>query len=70
MFFINTLSLTASDDITTHTVSLQPEDKRNIDFGHADLFIANNAPDLVWEILRGWLVDHNESGRQGFGLGR
>lgn len=65
-----TTSQTASDDITIYEVSLQPEAKRAIDFGHADLWIGNNADNLVWEELRGWLVDHYERGRAGLGLGR
>ena len=54
-----TSSLTASTDITNYTVSLQAEENRIIDFGHADTFMANDAADLVWEVLRQWLVDHN-----------
>jgi len=52
-----TTALTASDDITIYEASLQPESKRTIDFGHADLFIAENAPELVWERLLVWLYE-------------
>jgi hypothetical protein len=50
--------LTSSDDVAIHTVSLQPESEAVSDFGHADLFIGNDAPDLVWKHLQEWLVNH------------
>lgn len=50
-------ALTASDDVTNHTVSLQPEANRIIDYGHADLFLGDEAAALVWEVLRRWLVE-------------
>ena len=54
-----TSSLTASHDITNVTVSLQTADQRSIDFGHGDLFLADDASTLVWQVLRSWLVNHN-----------
>lgn len=54
-----TTARTASDDVTIHEVSLQPEERRAIDYGHADLWIGTNADKLVWEVIRGWLVDHS-----------
>ena len=53
-----TSSLTASTDITDHIVSLRPQQLRAIDYGHADLFMGDNAAELAWEVLRQWLVDH------------
>lgn len=65
-----TTSQTASDDVTIYEASQQPEARRNIDFGHADLFIANNAPELVWEKLHNWLIEHNRPERgRGLRLG-
>lgn len=64
-----TTGQTASDDVTIYEVSLQPESQRAIDFGHADLWIGNNADNLVWEELRGWLVEHNNRGRGALELG-
>jgi len=52
-----TSSITASTDITNHTVTLNGD--RKIDFGHGDLFLGNDAATLVWEKLRQWLVGHN-----------
>ena len=53
-------SLTASTDISHYIASLEPPEKRFIDFGHADLFLANNADQLVWEVLRQWLAEHGK----------
>lgn len=53
-----TLTLTASTDITKFTVQLHPDDERALDFGHADLFTAQNAETLVWQPLLDWLVVH------------
>lgn len=54
-----TSSLTSSTDITNYTISLQAAENRIIDYGHADVFMATNAPELVWEPLRKWLIDHS-----------
>lgn len=49
--------LTASTDITSLLVSVSND--QSIDYGHADLWIGENADRLVWEPLRKWLVSHN-----------
>ncbi|HEX5169906.1 MAG TPA: hypothetical protein VFW11_12095 [Cyclobacteriaceae bacterium] len=54
-----TTNLTASTDITTYTVNKQSAADRNIDYGHADLWMATNASNDVWDVLRQWLVDHH-----------
>ena len=43
-----------STDKTKYVVSLNPEP--TVDFGHADLFIADNADSEMWEMLRQWLI--------------
>jgi hypothetical protein len=43
-----TLSLLGSEDITNHIVSFYPPDKADYDFGHVDLFYADNAQKVVW----------------------
>jgi len=53
-----TSTLTSSRDITNQTVSLQPAELRNIDYGHADLFLATNAKAEAWDALRVWLATH------------
>ena len=50
--------LTRSNDITNYTVTITEND-RLIDFGHGDLFIANEAGDRVWKKLYQWLISHN-----------
>ena len=46
-----------SQDKTKYIVSLNPEP--TLDFGHGDLFIANNADSEVWEVIRQWVLGHN-----------
>ena len=50
-------SLTKSSDITNYTITLTGE--RLTDFGHGDLFVGNDAAELVWNVLYQWLVTHN-----------
>ncbi len=55
-------SLTASTDVSSYNVSLLEHpcaENRYLDFGHADLFMADNAPKEVWEPLRRWLLAHH-----------
>lgn len=54
-----TSTLTASTDISGHVVSLQPPANRNMDFGHADMFLGEDAAVLVWGVLYKWLINHN-----------
>jgi pimeloyl-ACP methyl ester carboxylesterase len=53
-----TTTLTASRDITRFTVQFLPDDRRALDFGHADLFTATNAETLVWKPILDWIVAH------------
>jgi hypothetical protein len=55
---IYTTTLLGSDDVSTLVVSLQPSELRLFDFGHADLFQADDAPDLVWVPILAWLQSH------------
>ena len=50
--------LTKSSDITNYTITITEND-RVVDFGHGDLFIANEAADRVWKVLYQWLINHN-----------
>ena len=52
----HTGNITASSDVTNYTVQRQPDDLRAIDYGHADLFLADDADALVWEVMRKWIV--------------
>jgi len=54
----DTLSSTASTDITKFTVQLHPDDQAALDYGHADLFTATNAETLSWQPILDWLLAH------------
>ena len=58
-----TLSLLGSTDVMSFDVSLYGPESAVVDFGHLDLFIADNAQSLVWMPILNWIVDH--SCRQG-----
>ena len=53
-----TATLTESNDITSHIVTLNANTP--LDFGHGELFVANDADDLVWQKLHSWLIAHNK----------
>jgi hypothetical protein len=53
---VHTTALLGSVDISTHIVSLSPQ--RPLDFGHADLLWADNAPTVVWKRIYEWLRTH------------
>ena len=53
---IYSTTLLGSTDVTTHVVSLSPQ--RSLDFGHADLLWAQNAPTVVWVPIYEWLRAH------------
>ena len=55
-----TTSLTASNDVTIHEVSVQSEADRAIDFGHADLFLGDDARNLAWKEVYRWLAERDE----------
>lgn len=57
-----TLTRTASHDIQTHTVRVAAE--RGRDFGHADLFMAREAPELVWDVLADWITEGDADRRR------
>ena len=58
-----TLGLVGSSDVTSLVVALYPADYIMVDFGHIDIFIADNAQSLVWMPVLDWVNDH--SCRQG-----
>lgn len=49
-------TLLGSRDVTTHVVTLLPE--QPLDFGHSDLFFADNARTEVWEPIYNWVHSH------------
>lgn len=59
------LDLLGSRDITDLTIQLMSPEEALFDFGHIDLWIADGAPDLVWEPILDWVEDHTAGGKGG-----
>jgi pimeloyl-ACP methyl ester carboxylesterase len=55
---LDTLSRLGSADATSRVVNLYGPEARPVEFGHADLLMADDAKDLVWSPLYDWLVSH------------
>lgn len=55
---IYTTTLLGSTDVTSHIVSLVPPAARIADFGHADLFLADEAETLAWQRILSWVRTH------------
>ena len=58
-----TLSLLGSTDVTSMIVQLFPPEAAAIDFGHVDLWTANDSPTLVWTPILDWINDHTAGRR-------
>jgi pimeloyl-ACP methyl ester carboxylesterase len=52
------LSRLGSKDVTVHMVQRFPEEYRALDYGHADLFLAEDAQAEVWTPMLRWLQSH------------
>ena len=52
------LSLLGSTDVSNHIVSFYPPDQQAFDFGHVDLFYAEDAQNLLWSNISQWLEKH------------
>ena len=52
-----TLSLLGSRDVTNHIVSFYPPQDQALDFGHVDLFYADDAKNLVWSDILEFLEE-------------
>ena len=55
-FGVYNTTLLGSTDVTSLVVSLN-EDRR-FDLGHQELFLADNAENLFWQPILGWIRDH------------
>jgi hypothetical protein len=53
--FVYTLDQAGSSDKTILRIGLHPPEEALLDYGHIDLFIADNAPALVWQPILDWL---------------
>ncbi|WP_257457532.1 alpha/beta hydrolase [Archangium lipolyticum] len=51
-------NLLGSRDVTVKRVQRESNDARFADFGHADLFLAEDAPEHVWEPIYKWMKRH------------
>ncbi|MDH5269256.1 MAG: hypothetical protein OEY32_04960, partial [Candidatus Krumholzibacteria bacterium] len=51
-------TLTGSNDVTIHNVQLHPANEPTRDFGHIDLWSADNAQTEVWVPILNWIDDH------------
>jgi hypothetical protein len=47
-----------SKDVTVHMVQRYPDAYRAADYGHADLFLADDAPTAVWAPMLQWIQRH------------
>jgi hypothetical protein len=57
-FGLDTLGRLGSADVTSNVVRLYGPEGRPVEFGHSDLFLADNAKELVWKPLYDWLASH------------
>ena len=55
---LHSLSLLGSKDISNHVVQRFPDMYRAVDYGHADLFLAADAPQAVWAPILDWVKRH------------
>jgi len=52
-----TLDAVGSTDITELLISFYPPEDALLDFAHIDIFIADNAPELVWDPTVDWILE-------------
>ncbi len=57
-FGLYTTTLLGSTDVTSLIISKVPPAQRLADYGHADLFLANDAQTVVWGPLLSWIQGH------------
>jgi hypothetical protein len=50
--------LLGSRDVTVKRVQRESDDQRFADYGHADLFLADDAPERVWKPIFQWMKQH------------
>jgi pimeloyl-ACP methyl ester carboxylesterase len=55
---IYTTTLLGSSDVTSLVIHKTPPAARIADYGHADLFLANDAQTLVWQPILSWIQAH------------
>jgi hypothetical protein len=55
---LHSLSLLGSKDVSSLVVRRLPDEARALDYGHADLFLADDAEATVWTPVLNWLERH------------
>ena len=60
-YTLATLDLIGSEDVTTMGIGFLPPEEAAFDFAHVDLFIANDAPGLVFEPIWDWMDARSHS---------
>jgi hypothetical protein len=55
---IYTTTLLGSTDVTIHVIHKVPASQRLADWGHADMFLGNDAQALVWQPILDWVRVH------------
>ncbi|WP_171817908.1 hypothetical protein [Pyxidicoccus fallax] len=55
---VYSVSLLGSTDVTVQIARTMPEAARALDYGHADLFLADDARERVWKPLLQWVRAH------------
>ncbi len=59
-----TLSVIGSSDVSSLVIQLHPDEEAALDFGHADIFMGENADELIWPTVTDWVLERgNNSGR-------
>ena len=53
--------LIGSPDIVHHIVQLKSPEEALFDFGHIDIFLANNAQSQVWQPILDWINQHSKT---------
>ena len=57
--YVATLDLMVNADTQMLSVQLLPPEEAALDFGHVDVFTADNAPQLVWQPILDWVVNYS-----------
>ncbi|MFP2913675.1 hypothetical protein ACLESD_53575, partial [Pyxidicoccus sp. 3LFB2] len=55
---VHSLTLLGSQDVTVQIARTLPESARALDYGHADLFLADDARERVWQPMLQWVRSH------------
>ena len=53
-----TTTFLGSTDITHHYIQLNEDGQETTDYGHIDIFLANNAEELAWQPILEWIETH------------